>query len=159
MQAVRPVQIAILSRATTDAAFLAHVRQTLEEFGATFVERFIDQREGLAATVAALEAQGAQIFIVANSSNTPLSTAVAPLTTKPVLAIPLEGPGLSPLQALQTTTQAGPPVASLAIGKAGAINAALLAVAILGNTDAALREKLHRFRQTQTEKVLADHLD
>jgi 5-(carboxyamino)imidazole ribonucleotide mutase len=159
MQAPGPVQIAMLSRATGDAAFIAHVRQTLEEFGVDSMEQFIDQREGLAETLAALEAQGARIFIVVSSSATPLSSAVAPLTTRPVLAIPLEGPGVTPLQALQTTTQAGPPVVSLAIGKAGAINAALLAVAILANTDAALREKLHRFRQTQTEKVLADQLE
>ena len=159
MQATVPVQIAILSRGTTDAAFLAHVRETLEEFSVPSIERFIDQREGLAETVAALEGDGVRIFIVANSNLAPLSSAVAALTTKPVLAIPLEGPGLSPLQALQSTTQAGPPVASLAIGKAGAINAALLSVAILSNTDAALREKLLRFRQTQTEKVLGDRLE
>jgi len=67
---------------------------------------------------------------------------------------------LAPLQALQTTLQGGgAPVASLAIGKAGAINAALMAVAILANTDAGLRQKLHLFRETQTNKVLADRLE
>ena len=154
------VQIAILSQATTDAAILAHVRQTLEEFALPSVERLIDQRDGLAETVAALEADGVVVFIVANSTATPLSTVVAGLTIKPVLAVPLEGADLPPLQALQTTLQGGgAPVASLAIGKAGAINAALMAVAILANTDAGLRQKLHLFRETQTNKVLADRLE
>jgi 5-(carboxyamino)imidazole ribonucleotide mutase len=160
MQAAPPVQIAILSQATTDAAILAHVRQTLEEFSLASVERLIDRREGLAEIVSTLEASGAVIFIVANSTAIPLSTVVAGLTTKPVFAVPLDGPDLTPLRALQTTLEGGgPPVASLAIGKAGAINAALLAVAILSNTDAALRQKLHHFRQAQTDKVLADRLE
>ena len=160
MQAAGPVPIAILSQATTDASILAHVRQTLEEFLLPSVERLIDRRDGLAETVRALEAGGVAIFIVANSTATPLSTVVAGMTTKPVLAVPLEAPDLPPLQALQTTLQGGgAPVASLAIGKAGAINAALMAVAILANTDAGLRQTLHRFRETQTQKVLADRLD
>jgi 5-(carboxyamino)imidazole ribonucleotide mutase len=160
MQGDTPVQIAILSQATTAAAVLAHVRLTLEEFSLPSVERLIDQRDGLAETIAALESSGTAIFIVANSTATPLSTVVAALTIKPVLAVPLETPDLPPLQALQTTLQGGsPPVASLAIGKPGAINTALLAVAILSNTDANLRQKLHQFRQTQTNKVLADRLE
>jgi 5-(carboxyamino)imidazole ribonucleotide mutase len=160
MQAAGSVQIAILSQATTDAAILAHVRQTLEEFSLPSVERLIDRRDGLAETVGALEADGVVIFIVANSTAAPLSNVIAGLTTRPVLAVPLEGADLPPLQALQTTLQGGgAPVASLAIGKAGAINAALLAVAILANTDAGLRQKLHQFRRAQTEKVLADRLE
>jgi 5-(carboxyamino)imidazole ribonucleotide mutase len=160
MQAPGPVPIAILSQATADAAILAHVRQTLQEFALPSVERQIDGRDTLSETVASLEAGGVVIFIVANSTATPLSTVIAGLTTKPVLAVPLDSPDLSPLQALQATTQGGgPPVASLAIGKAGAINAALLAVAILSNTNADLRRKLHQFRRAQTEKVLADRLE
>jgi 5-(carboxyamino)imidazole ribonucleotide mutase len=160
MQAPGPVQIAILSQATTDAAILAHVREALKEFSLPSVERLIDRRDDLAETVAALEADGVRIFIVANSTATPLSTVVAGLTTRPVLAVPLEAADLPPLQALQTTLQSGnPPVVSLAIGKAGAINAALLAVAILSNTDAGLRQMLHQFRATQTNKVLADRLE
>jgi 5-(carboxyamino)imidazole ribonucleotide mutase len=75
------------------------------------------------------------------------------------LAVPLEGPGVPPLEALKAATRgAGGPVASLAIGKAGAVNAALLAVAILANSDAGLRGKLEGFRREQTEKVLGDRV-
>jgi 5-(carboxyamino)imidazole ribonucleotide mutase len=81
------------------------------------------------------------------------------VTAKPVLAVPLEAAGLTALDSLQATTRGGPPVASLAIGKAGATNAALLAVAILANADEVVREKLEAFRTEQTAKVLADTLE
>jgi 5-(carboxyamino)imidazole ribonucleotide mutase len=76
-----------------------------------------------------------------------------------VLAVPLETPDLPPLASLQATTRGGPPVASLAIGKAGAINAALLAVAVLANGDTGLLRKLEQFRADQTARVLADTLE
>jgi len=76
-----------------------------------------------------------------------------------VLAVPLEGEGLGALEALRATTRGGPPVATLAIGKAGATNAGLLAVAILANGDEGLRGKLEAFRAEQTARVLADRLE
>ena len=76
-----------------------------------------------------------------------------------MLAVPIETPELGGLEALRASTAGGPPVGTVAIGKAGAINAALLAVAILGNADAGLREKLRTFREDQTAKVLGSRLE
>jgi 5-(carboxyamino)imidazole ribonucleotide mutase len=109
--------------------------------------------------VAAFESAEAVVFVVSNTSADPLSATVAGLTAKPVLAVPLEAAGVTALEALQATTRGGPPVAALAIGKAGATNAALLAVAILANADATLRGKLEAFRAEQTARVLADTLE
>ncbi|HUM72015.1 MAG TPA: AIR carboxylase family protein, partial [Chloroflexota bacterium] len=81
-------------------------------------------------------------------------------TVLPVLGVPIQSHALNGLDSLLSIVQmpGGIPVGTLAIGKAGAKNAALLAIAILGNQDPALRQKLHRFRQEQTEKVLEDTL-
>jgi 5-(carboxyamino)imidazole ribonucleotide mutase len=104
------------------------------------------------------ESAGAAVFVASNISTDPLSTAVSEVTSKPVLAVPLEGTGLPALDALRASAREGTTAGTLAIGKAGAINAALLAVAILANANADLRAKLERFRQEQTAKVLAETL-
>ena len=151
--------VAILSESPEAQGVLQHARDVLDEFGVGFIERTVETRAVLRDTVAAFEAAGAAVFVVANTSADPLSAAVAALTPRPVLAVPLDGPGLAPLDALRATAGGGPAVASLAIGKAGAVNAALLAVAILANADESLRGKLERFRADQTARVLADRLE
>jgi 5-(carboxyamino)imidazole ribonucleotide mutase len=77
-------------------------------------------------------------------------------TLVPVLGVPVESKALKGMDSLLSMVQmpAGIPVGTLAIGKAGAINAALLAVAIMANHQPALREKLRQYRQDQTETVL-----
>jgi len=79
----------------------------------------------------------------------------AAMTNLPVLGVPIEATSLSGLDSLLSIVQmpAGVPVGTLAIGKAGAINAALLAAAILARSDAALNERLARYRTRQTEGV------
>jgi 5-(carboxyamino)imidazole ribonucleotide mutase len=81
-------------------------------------------------------------------------------TAIPVLGVPMESAVLRGVDSLLSIVQmpAGIPVGTLAIGKAGAINAALLAVAILGNKYPAYREKLRAFREEQTRKILEDKL-
>jgi 5-(carboxyamino)imidazole ribonucleotide mutase len=85
---------------------------------------------------------------------------VAAHTLVPVLGVPVESHALKGLDSLLSIVQmpGGIPVGTLAIGKAGATNAALLAVAILGNSRPELREKLRSFREEQTQKVLQDAL-
>jgi 5-(carboxyamino)imidazole ribonucleotide mutase len=85
---------------------------------------------------------------------------VAAHTALPVLGVPVESQALKGMDSLLSIVQmpAGIPVGTLAIGKAGATNAALLAVAILATTDAQLRQKLHAFRKEQTSKVKQDSL-
>jgi 5-(carboxyamino)imidazole ribonucleotide mutase len=87
-----------------------------------------------------------------------MAAAFAP--TLPVLGVPVESHALKGQDSLLSIVQmpGGVPVGTLAIGKAGAINAALLAVAILGNSRPEVRERLRAFRAAQTERVLADEL-
>jgi 5-(carboxyamino)imidazole ribonucleotide mutase len=86
---------------------------------------------------------------------------VAANTLLPVLGVPVESHALKGMDSLLSIVQmpGGVPVGTLAIGKSGAQNAALLAVAILGNHDAALRDKLRVFREEQAGKVRAEELE
>jgi 5-(carboxyamino)imidazole ribonucleotide mutase len=86
---------------------------------------------------------------------------VAAHTTLPVLGVPIESQSLKGLDSLLSTVQmpGGVPVGTLAIGKPGAINAALMAVAILANQRPELREKLRKFREEQARKVLEADLE
>jgi 5-(carboxyamino)imidazole ribonucleotide mutase len=153
-------QVAIIAELASAGATLQHTRDVLARFGVPFADQKIDEnRANVREAIAASEAAGAMVFIVANTSADPLSAVVASLTIKPVLAVPLDSPALAPLDALRASTRGGPPVASLAIGKAGATNAALLAVAILANIDPTLRDKLNDFRSQQRAAVLADRLE
>ncbi|MCX7625077.1 MAG: 5-(carboxyamino)imidazole ribonucleotide mutase [Candidatus Sumerlaeaceae bacterium] len=101
--------------------------------------------------------RGIRVIIAAAGGAAHLAGVLAAKTTLPVLAVPMKSDALNGLDSLLSMVQmpAGIPVATFAIGKAGAINAALFAVAILATTDSALREKLAEFRRSQTEKVLA----
>ena len=149
--------IAILAQSDEALETLRHAEEILDRFGVAWATSVVHDVERV---VPELQSGGIEVIIVANTSTTPLSSQVAPLTTRPVLAVPIATPNLPPLESLEATLTPGqPPVASLAIGKAGAINAALLAIAILANADAALREKLARFRRDQTQNVLQDRLD
>jgi 5-(carboxyamino)imidazole ribonucleotide mutase len=86
-----------------------------------------------------------------------LAGVVAAHTVQPVLGVPLDSSALKGLDALLSTVQmpAGVPVATFAIGKAGAINAALFAAEILALSDLAIRDALRAYRETQAQKVLA----
>jgi 5-(carboxyamino)imidazole ribonucleotide mutase len=106
----------------------------------------------------AAEGRGLQVIIAAAGGAAHLAGVCAGKTQLPVLGVPMKGWALDGMDALLATVQmpAGIPVGTLAIGKAGAVNAALLAAAILALADAPLRERLKAFRQAQTEKALAD---
>jgi 5-(carboxyamino)imidazole ribonucleotide mutase len=105
-------------------------------------------------------AGGTEVFIAAAGGAAHLAGVVAAHTVAPVLGVPMESPSLKGLDSLLAMVQmpAGIPVGTLAIGKAGAINAALFAVAILATSRPALKEKLVAFRKEQAEKVLAESL-
>ncbi|MFG5089380.1 5-(carboxyamino)imidazole ribonucleotide mutase [Campylobacter lari] len=104
------------------------------------------------------EEKGAKVFIAAAGMAAHLAGAVAAHTTKPVLGIPMPGSNLASMDSLFSTVQmpSGIPVATLAIGKAGAINAAYLAVQILAIEDESLAQKLLEDRQKQQEKLIQD---
>lgn len=129
--------------------FAAHTIEMLERFGVPHE----------LVSPAALAGCTSSVWIVYVVGKQSLASEVSALTDRPVLAVPLEGAGVSALEALQQATSPGEaPVGSLAIGKAGAINAALLAVAILANADAQLAQRLGDFRYQQTQSVLNDSL-
>ncbi len=114
----------------------------------------------LAEFAAQAEARGLEVIIAGAGGAAHLPGMVAAQTPVPVLGVPVQSKALSGLDSLLSIVQmpAGIPVGTVAIGQAGATNAALLAVAILSNTRPELREKLNQFRHEQTNKVLSDTL-
>jgi len=106
------------------------------------------------------EQRGIEVIIAAAGGAAHLPGMVAAYTILPVLGVPIESQSLKGLDSLLSIVQmpGGIPVGTLAIGKPGAINAALLAIAILATNREDLREKLRAFRNEQTDKVLKDTL-
>src|SRR5215472_16866071 len=105
---------------------------------------------------AGAEKRGIQVIIAGAGGAAHLPGMTAAKTRLPVLGVPVESKTLQGIDSLLSIAQmpAGIPVGTLAIGKAGAVNAALLAAAILANSHAAIRKRLDAFRREQTEKVL-----
>jgi 5-(carboxyamino)imidazole ribonucleotide mutase len=114
----------------------------------------------LAEYAAQAESNGIEVIIAGAGGAAHLPGMAAAQTIVPVLGVPVESQALKGLDSLLSIVQmpGGVPVGALAIGKAGAINAALLAIAILANSRPDLREKLREFRKKQTEAVLNDSL-
>jgi 5-(carboxyamino)imidazole ribonucleotide mutase len=110
--------------------------------------------------VSAAESRGIEVIIAAAGGAAHLAGVCAAHTILPVLGVPMESASLKGLDSLLSTVQmpAGIPVGTLAIGPAGARNAALLAVAILAVGRPALRDRLRQFRAEQSEKVLRETL-
>jgi 5-(carboxyamino)imidazole ribonucleotide mutase len=108
------------------------------------------------AFVAGAEARGIEVLIAGAGGAAHLAGVAAAHTLLPVLGVPMQTSALQGLDSLLSTVQmpAGIPVGTLAIGPAGATNAALLAVAILANSRPELRDKLRQFRAEQTQRVL-----
>ena len=104
------------------------------------------------------ESRGAQVFIGAAGMAAHLAGAIISQTTKPVIGVPLKGGILDGLDALLSTLQmpSSMPVATMAVGKAGAINAAYLATQILSLNDENLAQKLRQDRREKQEKVAQD---
>jgi len=106
------------------------------------------------------EGRGLEVIIAGAGGAAHLPGMAAAQTVLPVLGVPVESQVLKGVDSLLSIVQmpAGVPVGTLAIGKAGAINAALLAVAILANSRPQLREKLKQYRQSQTDRVMTEQL-
>ena len=105
--------------------------------------------------------RGLKVIIAGAGGAAHLPGMVAAHTALPVIGVPVESHSLKGLDSLLSIVQmpGGVPVATVAIGKAGAINAALLAVSILATSDPALRERLEKFRADQTARVKQDTLE
>lgn len=133
--------------------------ETLKKFGVGHECRVLSAHrtpKQTAEFVESLESRGVQVVIAAAGGAAHLAGVVAAHTVLPVLGVPMESAALKGLDSLLSTVQmpGGIPVATLAIGKAGATNAALLAVGILALSRPELKEKLHQFRRDQAETIL-----
>jgi len=162
MTAAAPL-VAILMGSKTDWETMQATDQTLREFGVAHEARVLSAHRTPAETadyVREAEKRGVQIFIAAAGGAAHLAGAVAAHTVLPVLGVPMKGWALDGLDSLLSTVQMpkGIPVGTLAIGKAGAVNAALLAVSILSLSHPDLREKLKAQRRAEAERILAEKL-
>lgn len=142
----------------SDWETMRHADEMLTQFGVPHESKVMSAHRTPALTAeyaAQAEAGGIEVIIAAAGGAAHLAGVVAAHTVLPVLGVPMESPALKGMDSLLSTVQmpAGIPVGTLAIGKPGAINAALLAVAILANHRPDLRKKLHDFREEQTRKV------
>jgi 5-(carboxyamino)imidazole ribonucleotide mutase len=152
--------VSILMGSKSDWEIMANASDTLDKLGVPCDVRILSAHrtpDQLFEYVAGAEKQGVEVFIAAAGGAAHLAGVVAAKTLLPVLGVPMESK-LQGLDSLLSMVQmpAGIPVGTLAIGKAGAINAALFAVAILANKHAKYRETLQKYREEQAKKVLAE---
>jgi 5-(carboxyamino)imidazole ribonucleotide mutase len=150
--------VAVLMGSRSDWETMEHAVQTLARLEIPHEVRVLSAHrtpDALAAFVADVEARGAQVFVAAAGGAAHLAGVVASQTLLPVLGVPM-GTSLGGLDSLLSTVQmpAGIPVATLAVGRAGAVNAALLAAAILARGDEELTGRLRRYRDEQAQAVL-----
>jgi 5-(carboxyamino)imidazole ribonucleotide mutase len=156
--------VAVIMGSKSDWETMRHADEILTRFDVPHECRIISAHRtpGLMAEFAtAAESRGIEVIIAGAGGAAHLPGMVAAQTLIPVLGVPVESHALKGMDSLLSIAQmpGGIPVGTLAIGKAGAINAALLAVAILANSRPDLREKLRKFRKEQTAKVMNDTLD
>lgn len=139
---------------------MSHTAATLEQLGVPFERRVVSAHRTpdlLFEYAASAAARGLEVIIAGAGGAAHLPGMCAAKTTIPVLGVPVESKALHGMDSLLSIVQmpAGIPVGTLAIGRAGATNAALLAAAIVANKHPEFRAALERFRAEQTERVLA----
>jgi 5-(carboxyamino)imidazole ribonucleotide mutase len=155
--------VAVIMGSQSDWETMKHADETLAQFGVAHESRVISAHRSpsLAAEFGSTaEQRGLEVIIAAAGGAAHLAGVLAAHTTLPVLGVPMKSDALNGLDSLLATVQmpGGIPVGTLAIGKPGAINAALFAIAILANSRPELREKLHEFRDSQEAKIRATKL-
>jgi 5-(carboxyamino)imidazole ribonucleotide mutase len=152
--------VGIIMGSTSDWEAMEHAAKTLEELGVAHETRVVSAHRTpdlLFEYASSAEQRGIEVIIAGAGGAAHLPGMTASKTVLPVLGVPVESKALKGLDSLLSIAQmpGGIPVGTLAIGKAGAMNAALLAAAILGNKYPEIREALRQFRKSQTAKVLA----
>lgn len=156
--------VGVIMGSKSDWETMRAARDVLEEFGVAHECRIVSAHRTpllLAEYARDAEVRGLEVIIAGAGGAAHLPGMVAAQTVVPVLGVPVESRALKGMDSLLSIVQmpGGIPVATLAIGTAGARNAGLLAVAILANSRPELREKLKAFRARQTETVLKDTLE
>ena len=157
-------EVALLMGSKSDWDVMKAAADTLREFGVTCEARVLSAHrtpQETAEYVKQAEAAGTKVFVAAAGMAAHLAGAVAAQTVRPVLGVPLAASDLQGLDALLATVQMPPgiPVGTLAIGKAGAVNAALLAVQILSLGRPELQNALRERRRANAQKILGERLE
>ena len=153
--------VAVILGSQSDWETMRHAHERLEEFGVPHECKVVSAHRTpdlMAKFAREAESRGIEVIIAGAGGAAHLPGMTAAHTILPVLGVPVQSAALSGQDSLLSIVQmpAGVPVGTLAIGKAGAANAALLAVSILANSRPELREKLRKFRENQTKAVLQD---
>jgi 5-(carboxyamino)imidazole ribonucleotide mutase len=151
--------VGIVMGSKSDWETMRHAAETLDALGVDHETRVVSAHRtpDLLFEYASTAAErGLEVIVAGAGGAAHLPGMTAAKTTLPVLGVPVESKALSGIDSLLSIVQmpAGIPVATLAIGRAGAVNAALFATAILARSDEALAERLRRFREAQTQAVL-----
>src|ERR1700726_666770 len=162
MAAPRPA-VGVIMGSRSDWETMRHAAETLDRLGIARETRIVSAHRTprrLVAYATSARERGLKVIIAGAGGAAHLPGMVAAMTPLPVLGVPVESHALKGLDSLLSIVQmpGGVPVGTLAIGKAGAINAALLATAILANKHPAFRQALTQHREKQTQAVL-DHPD
>ncbi len=163
MEAETKPLVAVIMGSKSDWETLRHADEMLTQFAVPHECRIVSAHrtpDWLVEFAKTAEGRGLEVIIAGAGGAAHLPGMTAAHTVLPVLGVPVESQSLKGMDSLLSIVQmpGGIPVGTLAIGKAGATNAALLAIAILGNSRPALREKLRQFREEQTAKVRNDSL-
>jgi len=152
--------VGVIMGSRSDWDTMRHAAETLESFGVPFETRVLSAHrtpDELAEYAAIAQERGLEVIIAAAGGAAALPGAVAAKTTLPVLGVPMESK-LSGLDSLLSMVQmpAGVPVGTLAVGKAGAVNAAILATSIVAGAHPEYRERLRAYRDEQRARVLKE---
>lgn len=151
--------VGLIMGSRSDWETMEHAAETLKELGIAFEAEVVSAHrtpDKLFKYCEKAEARGLRVIIAGAGGAAHLPGMAAAKTALPVLGVPVQSKALSGMDSLLSIVQmpAGIPVGTLAIGKAGAVNAALFAAAILAGTDDTLRARLRAYREAQTQKVL-----
>jgi 5-(carboxyamino)imidazole ribonucleotide mutase len=152
--------VGIIMGSRSDWETMRHAAETLDELDVSYEREVVSAHrtpDKLFAYAESAESRGLQVIIAGAGGAAHLPGMTASKTLLPVLGVPVESKTLQGLDSLLSIAQmpAGVPVGTLAIGRAGAVNAALLAAAIVARADEGVRERLVAYRASQTDAVLA----
>ena len=155
--------VAVVMGSSSDWETMKHAVDVLEKFNVPHERHIVSAHRTpvwMAEFASQAEEHGLEVIIAGAGGAAHLPGMVAAHTTIPVLGVPVQSAALQGLDSLLSIVQmpGGVPVGTLAIGKAGATNAGLLAVSILANSRPELRNRLRAFRSEQTDKVRQEHL-
>jgi 5-(carboxyamino)imidazole ribonucleotide mutase len=154
-----PALVGVVMGSSSDWETLRHASETLDQLGVAHETKVVSAHRTpdlLFEYAASAEVRGVRVIIAGAGGAAHLPGMLAAKTHLPVLGVPVESQALHGVDSLLSIAQmpAGVPVGTLAIGRAGAVNAALLAASILALSDASIREALLRYRARQTDSVL-----